>query len=237
MKSMIGNKSILNLVSVFSLMMLCSCAQQSKTTDNAAEIDDYEDAPPIIYCFAQEDVAVEPTVGDYSFEDAVQNGEVWEIDGILPGASTGTWYIVDIDGVEYYYGKYDLTEPENYILFGWSLIDETYELTNGIKTGMNERDIIKHFPNMAVIDFENNYIYDEVTGFMGWNGTAYPRSDVGMDSDWAYGEKDYRWTDQFDYIMVADIGTGDSDALPIYLGLLIKDNEVAAITFYNPTAG
>ena len=58
-----------------------------------------------------------------------------------------------------------------------------------------------------------------------------------MDSDWNYEGKDYHWTDQFDYIMVADIAINDTDAMPIYLGLLIKDHAVAAITFYHPTAG
>ena len=90
---------------------------------------------------------------------------------------------------------------------------------------------------MAVIDFEGNFVYGEVTGFLGWNGAVYPRSYIGMDSDWSYEEKDYHWTDQFDYMMVADIALNDTDAPPVYLGLLIKDHVVAAITFYHPTAG
>lgn len=257
MKRINVKRIILCLVTVFILLMLCSCEQQSEMMENVTEKNDAKDIPfaqvsednvepsfsqdydtlPLIYCFQQRDIAVEPKIQDYTFEDAVQTGEVWEIDGILPGAGMGTWYIVDIEGVEYYYGKYDLTEPENYILFGWSLIDETHELTNGIRVGMNEKDIMDQFPNMAVIDFEGNFVYDEVVGFMDWNGVAYPRSAVGMDSDWIYDKKDYHWTDQFDYIMVADITLNNPDGLPIYLGLLMKDNVVDAITFYNPTAG
>ena len=57
-----------------------------------------------------------------------------------------------------------------------------------------------------------------------------------MDSDWNYEGKDYAWTDQFDYIMIADIDLNDVDTLLFYLGLLIKDHVVAAITFYYPTA-
>lgn len=34
----------------------------------------------------------------------------------------------------------------------------------------------------------------------------------------------------------ADINLGETDALPVYLGLLVKDKKVAAITFYYPTA-
>ena len=202
------------------------------------------DTPPLICKFQQEDVAFKPEIREYSFEDAIQTGELWAIDGMLPGLIEGTWYIANINGVEYYYGKQDFDESfsetpyyEKYILYGWSVVDDSYKLANGIKVGMNESEILEQFPNMAVIDFEGNSVYDEVTGFMGWNGTAYPHSYVGMDSNWNYEGKDYDWTDQFDYIMVADIVQNDPDSLPIYLGLLIKDHVVAAITFYYPTAG
>ena len=204
-----------------------------------------EDAPEFICCFQQEDVAVVPEVQEYSYEDAVQIGEVLKIDGMLPGLSMGTWYIVDIDGVEYFYGKYNFDEslsanPDygKYILFGWAIVDNSYELANGIKVGMNESEILEQFPNMAVMDFENDYIYNKVTGHQGWNGIAYPHSYAGMDSNWDYEGKDYyEWTDQFDYIMIADIDLNNVDTLPIYVGLLIKDQVVAAITFYYPTAG
>lgn len=202
------------------------------------------DATSLIHSFQQEDIAVKPEVPEYSFEDAVQIGEVWKIDGTLPGLSTGTWYIVDIGGVEYYYGKHGDLDPEHYnydkyILYGWSIVDDSYELANGIKVGMNEAEILEQFPYMTVVeDFAGTYVYNDVMGFWseGWNGTAYPRSYVGMDSDWNYEGKDYNWTDQFDYVMVADI-TRTADTVPIYLGLLIKDHVVAAITFYYPTAG
>ena len=197
-----------------------------------------------IYSFQPEDIAVEPEVQEYSFEDAVQIGEVWEIYGMFPGMWWGTWYIVNINGVEYYYGKYDDLDPEHYAygkydLYGWSIVDDSYELANGIKVGMNESELLEQFPNMTVVEgFSENYVYNDVLGFWseGWNGTAYPRSYVGMDSDWNYEGKDYHWTDQFDYVIVADIAR-TSDTLPIYLGLLIKDHVVAAITFYHPTAG
>ena len=255
-------RTVLYFVAVFMLLMLCSCGQQSKTMENTKEINESgaiqptpvpeenmeqslspeDDAPILICCFQQKEVAVVPEVQEYSYEDAVQKGEVWEIDGMFPAMGTGTWYIIDIDGMEYYYGKDDTSASENYdseayLLYGWSIVDDSHELANGIKVGMNESEILKQYPNMVVIDFEGNFIYDKVTGFMGWNGTAYPRSYVGMDSDWNYEGQDYSWTDQFDYIMIADIDLNDVDTLPIYLGLLIKDHVVAAITFYYPTAG
>lgn len=53
---------------------------------------------------------------------------------------------------------------------------------------------------------------------------------------WEYNGKDYKWSNQFDCIMIADIDLGETDTLPVYLGLLVKDEKVAAITFYYPTA-
>lgn len=210
---------------------------------------DKEDSTSVssIHNFEQDEVLIAPEILEYSFEEAVKIGEVQELDGVLPGADLGTWYTVTIEGVEYYYGrygeipsyysKYDIAWEE-YQLFGWSIVNDTYELANGIKIGMKEENILEQYPDMAVIDFEDNSIYGIDYGFMGWNGIAYPRSYEGMDSNWDYQGNDYyKWTDQFDYIMVADINFNTIDILPQYLGLLIKDNTVAAITFYYPTAG
>lgn len=98
-------------------------------------------------------------------------------------------------------------------------------------------EIREQYPDMAVMDFEGNYLDKKVTGHQGWNGSAYPRSYVGMDEDWEYDGKDYKWTDRFDCVMIADIDPGTEDELPVYLALLVKDDVVAAITFYYPTAG
>ena len=198
------------------------------------------DAKLGLYSFEPEDVTMKPEIQEYGFEDAVQIGEVQKLVGNLPGAALGTWYTVTIDGVEYYYANYD-SRPEEYTLLGWSVVEDTYELANGLKVGMKEEDVLKRYPNMvtSVIDFENHYIYyDESISFMGWHGIAYPLSYAGRDSAWDYeGKEYYSWTDQFDYVMVADIHLNDVDTLPMYLGLLIKDHVVAAITFYYPTAG
>lgn len=188
-----------------------------------------------VYSFEQSEVVTVPQIQEYSFEEAVQMGELQKLDGVLPGAGIGTWYIISIGGVEYYYGSYE-TKSEEYELFSWSIVDNSYELINGIKIGMNEEDILAQYPNMAVLDFDNNFVYEEVTACLGWNGTAYPHSYTGMDVEWNYEGKDYYWTDQFDYIMIADI-VQEPDELPVYLGLLMKDNTVTAITFYCPTAG
>ena len=200
---------------------------------------DAEPAPSsvTVHIFEPEEIAVVPELPEYDFEDAAQKGEVEKLIGNLPGAAMGTWYTVTIDGVEYYYANYD-DRPEEYELLGWAIVDDTYELANGLKTGMKEEDVLAQYPDMAVIDFENNHIYQDVTAFMGWNGTAYPRSYAGSDRDWDYAGKEYdSWTDQFDYIMAADIALNNPDLIPQYLGLLVKDHTVVAITFYYPTAG
>lgn len=188
-----------------------------------------------------EDATVVPEVPEYSYQDAALLGSVEEIHGMLPGTGEGTWYTVLIDGIEYYYGKYDFEEAKEPELYGWSIVGENYSLANGLKVGMSESEVLEQFPNMAVMNFDGlgsgKYVYGYVTGHQGWNGTAYPRSYVGMDSNWEYYSDDYYWTNQFNYIMIADIMLEDYDRLPIYLGLLIKYEKVAAITFFYPTAG
>lgn len=210
---------------------------------------DFTDLPSICE-ISLEDVTVVPEVPEYPYQDAVMLGSVEELHGMLPGTGEGTWYTVLIDGIEYYYGKYDFEETKDPELYGWSIVSDAYSLANGLKVGMAEPAVREQFPNMAVMNFDGlgggKYIYDYVTGHQGWNGIAYPRSYIGMDSDWNYedkihfwehSEKDYYWTDQFDYIMIADIILEDEDTLPMYLGLLIKYERVAAITFFYPTAG
>lgn len=158
-----------------------------------------------------------------------------KIDGILPGTAEGTWYITEIDGIEYYYGKYSMQEIEETALWGYSIISDKYSLANGISVGMTKEELLSAYPNMAVIDFENNSLQKEVTGHQGWNGTSYPRSYVGMDGDWEYGGENYFWTNQFEYVIIADINPGESGTLPEYVAFLMADDVVAAITFYYPT--
>lgn len=217
----------------------------AQTGEDAENIQNNADTVRI-HNFEQEEVAVIPEVQEYDFDTAVQMGEVQELVGTIPGASPGRWYIVEIEGVEYYYSRLEYIPGYSgraevygeYELSNWSIIDDSYELANGLKVGMTEEEILEQYPDMAVVDFESNYINGAWAAFMGWNGTAYPSSYTGMDSNWDYEGKDYyNWEDQFDYVMVANIDLHNIDTLPKYIGLLIKDHTVAAITFYYPTAG
>lgn len=185
--------------------------------------------------FHPDDVTVVPEIPFYPLDTARGYGFIHELVGMLPGASEGTWYTAAIDGVEYYYGTYHDSVQSDPLLYGYAIFDESYSLTNGIRVGMAEDDVISDYPDMAVMDFDGNFLQDEI-GNAGWNPAAYPRSTLDMDVSFDYGGTDYRWSDQFDHLMIAEIDQGSDDKLPLYLALLIKDQKVAAITFYHPTA-
>lgn len=214
---------------------------------------DTEEADALVL-FSKEDAAVVPAIPEYSFEEATEAGTVQELYGMLPGAAEGTWYIVTVDGVEHYYGAYgqagediaerfdDASDGFSAEQFGFAIFSDAYSLANGIAVGMTQEEILAAYPNMAVVDFEGRSLQGDGEDFrgigsLGWNPAAYPRSNAGMDSGWDYGGNDYVWSNQFDHLLIAEVDTGETDALPLYMGLLIKDHVVAAITFYYPTAG
>lgn len=187
---------------------------------------------------SQDEVAMLPSVAQYSLKEAMEIGDVVELEGSLPGLGIGTWYIVTIDGVEHFWGQYDFEKPEKADYYGYAILSENYELECGIKVGMSQADVLEKYPYMRIEDFAGNCLsdsdYKEATW---WNGAAYPKSVLGIDPDFVYNGKDYNWLDQFDYVMIADIDLGTYDTLPVCLGLLMKDEKVKAITFYYPTAG
>lgn len=191
--------------------------------------------PVLIQTFTQEDVNITPEIPLVAFRSADGDVEINQLHGALPGASEGMWYIVMKDGVEYYYASYDdsLESPE---LLSYAIVSDDYSLANGISVGMTKDEVTKQYPNMAILDTQGNCLND-VTGHMGWNPTAYPRSIVVIGSDLtSTDKKQFFWEDQFDCIMIADVEQ-EEDSPPVYLALMIKDDKVAAITFYCPTAG
>ncbi len=190
----------------------------------------------LIQLIPKEEAAVSPEITQYSLEEAKEIGEVVELKGSLPGLGMGTWYIVTIDGVEHFYARYDSEEVADY--YGYAIFSEDYELGCGIKVGMSREEILAKYPYTRIEDFEGNCLSDSLAPeFVCWNGVAYPRSAQGTDPNFEYNGKDYRWWNRFDYVMMLDIDLGTYDTLPIYLGLLMKEEKVGAITFYYPTAG
>lgn len=142
-----------------------------------------------IRVFTTEDVEVTPEITEYDYNSACKMGEVKELRGMLPGMGEGTWYTVAIGGVEYYYAAYDYS-PDTTELFEYAIVGGEYSLANGISVGMTKKELLERYPDMAILDTENN-VLNNVTGHMGWNHTAYPRSPVGMDEEWDYGEAEY----------------------------------------------
>lgn len=216
-------------------------APDFKLEDETEEIPIFEnkemevqETPIRLQVFSQEDVKVMPEIKEYDFEEADGIGEVYPIYGTLPGLAEGTWYIVTVDGVEYYYGQYDFSSawPE---LFGWSIVGGERSLANGISLGMTKSEVLERYPAMAILDMEGSTL-NGVTGHLGWNPVAYPSSPAGMDERLEYIDgKDYCWEGQFDAVMIAEVEQ-PMDALPVYVALMMKDDAVSAITFYCPTA-
>lgn len=161
--------------------------------------------------------AVEPEVPLLSFAEASLQTQVLQFPkskaGTLPGSDEGYWYSVMTDGVEYLYGKYDYDKEGNYQLFSWALRDASHKLANGLKVGITKEEALKLCPNLVRIEFDRE-------GVVRWNRTAYPQN----------------WTDEFDYMLVAEI-EDNIDNLPQVLALMIKGESVQAITIYAPTAG
>lgn len=219
------------IIALFSMGVLCAgcgtdsageggqspTASATSVSSEETGIEDLTEATVAIHVFTQEDMVVIPEIKEYDFATAQEVGNTEELQDWLPGMAEGTWYIIEIDGIEYYYGKYDDSEA---IYFGYSIISDQYSLANGIKVGMKQEELLAEYPDMAVMDFEGNNLQKEVTGHLGWNSAAYPPG----------------FQTRYDYIMFADIDLGTYDTLPIYVGLLMKDDTVSAITFYYPTA-
>lgn len=238
------------IVAIFLLGTMCvGCSANSTGEENPSSvgtstpipgegtgIENLAETPVTIHVFTQEDMIVTPEIKEYDFPTAQETGSVKKVQGMLPGTAEGTWYIIEINGIEYYYGKYDYDTSEKLYFWGYSIISDQYSLANGLSVGMTKEEVLSEYPDMAIVEFDGITTENGVTGYLGWNGAAYPRSYMGMDREWDYAGKDYAWTDQFEYAMIADIDLGEADTLPKYLGLLMENDTVAAITFYYPTA-
>ncbi|MCM1191077.1 MAG: M56 family metallopeptidase [Butyrivibrio sp.] len=186
--------------------------------------------------FAPEEVEVAPQIKQYDFAAAMETGTLLEqLQGSLPGASQGVWYTILIDGVEYYYGKYDFQEAEDAECFAYAIVSGEYSLANGISVGMTKGEVLELYPDMWIENTSRNAV-NGTGDAMWWNPAAYPRSYRWMAEEWEYGEaEEYYWDSRFDYVMIADIEQ-DPDTLPVFMALMMKDDGVAAITFYYPTA-
>lgn len=231
-KSMLAaqRRHLLSAAVLFLTLLLAGCG---KTGSASAGHEPASSAA--LQSFSPDEAEAVPEIPLYPLDTAEELGTVQKLYGMLPGASDGTWYIAAVDGIEYYYGIYSFDEQSESELYGYAVFDDSYCLANGIKVGMTEDEILAAYPNMAVMDFDGNFLQDKID-CLGWNFAAYPRSYLDMDASFDYGGTDYFWSDQFDHLLIAEVDQNSPDVLPLYLALLIKDQSVAAITFYHPTA-
>lgn len=199
------------------------------------KLEPVEIAEAELHSFKQEEVASVPEVQIYSFENAKELGQSWEICGFASGDSA-TWHIIEIEGVEYFYVEHVKNGQMVTELYNYAILGEQYSLANGFRVGDPVEEIFTRYPNMAKIYFQDDYI-TSLKGCLGWSGTTYPHSHVGWDENYEYVDGDYNWTNQFDYAIVGNVVRDNDIEAPLYVALLVKDEFVEAITFYSPTDG
>ncbi len=149
-----------------------------------------------------------------SYEDAVSAGTLIKMQGKFPGADFGTWHIVTVSGVEYYYIQSEGSDDKVYC--GFSIVDDTYPLMCDLQVGMKADVVLAQYPNLKKYETSDNPY---------WNSLAYPNDEEG-----------YTWDSQYDYMMFIDIDNGVKDDLPQYMAMMMKDDYIAAITYIYPTA-
>ena len=153
----------------------------------------------------------------WAYETAEKAGCVETIEAILPGVTEGTWNVVSIGGVDYYYGCYNQT-PDDRELFSYVITGENIVLENGICVGMIENTLLEICPGLVKVGFDEN------RSAWQFNSSAYATG----------------FADQYDYFYGAEIMCGcsgtDMEHVPLELAVLIKDGKVAGITAFSPTA-
>lgn len=106
------------------IVVVCGgCSGRVQNTD--------ENEFTMIQIFMESDVSVFPAIGEYNFRTDKDKGLMRELRGVLPCVAEGFWYIVLIDGVEYYYAKYDPKDSEKADYFGYAIFSNEYSLQNG----------------------------------------------------------------------------------------------------------
>ncbi len=201
-------KSVVFLLT--SILLLTGCGQAQKK----------------IMAISEADAAIIPAPVNLTYTDIMSSGgELWDLEVGTFGGAMVVWHTVRHEGIEYYF--YELTgdyDPAQMVqdAASFSIIGEEYKLSCGLGIKDSVDDILSKYPNLARTDFSDQEMgYIEKYSCYGFNKFSYP------------GE----WTKQFDYALMADVDNGTNDDLPQYLALMIKNEEVVAITFFYPTAG
>lgn len=177
----------------------------------------------------EEDLAIIPELVIMIYEEAMEAGgkEIKAENGTFLACEV-IWHTVCVDGIEYYFYEYILEDGTSQLepyASNYSIVGSQYSLKCGISIGDTAKEVIKKYPDLAKTDLsEEKRGYVEKYSCWGFNPVTYPNN----------------WADQFDYALMANVifdpGTRVTGELPEYLALMIKDEKVAAITFFYPTA-
>ena len=152
----------------------------------------------------------------YAVASSLDGAKVSEFRGIMPDGGSGTWYIVELGGVEYYYAKGASGEAE---LCSYAIFDSSCRFPSSIKVGYEETLVNSQYPLLEPESVDGSVI--------AFNGDIYPHSDG--ETVWEGCKK---WSDRFDGAMFAEIvGSGE----PLRLALMLKDGKVAAVTYFPPS--
>lgn len=178
-------------------------------------------------------VATNPVPDYYTLDALSEQGTVRTVKGILPGAAPGTWYIAANRGVVYYWGCYDGQSVEDAELYSYAIFNEDYPLANGIKVGMSKEEILDLYPDMACVEIKGETYEEDSAWNLGFVGVCYPHSLSGDDENLNYqGKKYWRWQEQFEECLLAEIAGETRQGRALALALMIRNDKVEAITFY-----
>lgn len=186
------------------------------------------------HIFAKNDVLATNPVPAYTLAQLQQLGTVRTVQGILPGAAYGTWYIAAYQGVVYYFGCLEEKEETQAKLYSYAIFSEDYPLANGIQVGMTKEEILALYPDMAEILITKETAYPENESFsLTFVSDCYPRSYSDEDATLNYQDSTvWFWHDQFDSCLLAEIDGETHSGRAMALALMLKNNQVSAITFY-----
>ena len=132
----------------------------------------------------------------------------------------GQFYTIVLDGIHYFFLGEDASDNN---AWAWNIAITTpdYLLSSGAKVGMSAAELLNLHPALAKTELTQ---YDPVFTAKYSNHFAF-RDDQFPES----------FLKEYDYAYTAYLDKG-RDGLPVCIAFLIKDNTVAAITVYMPTA-
>ena len=159
----------------------------------------------------------------YSEKDIRELGKLTEnFHGRLPGTAEGEWLVYALNGIEYYYAKYEDAQEPQYL--SYSVISEDYRTASGVYMGMKKNELLSLYPDLAEWSFVEGKEIAHKTAFEGINFFSFPRTDLRS------------WTDGFEYALIGKI-TDTDDTRSIYIAFMIKDSVLTAVTTYYPMDG